>query len=196
MMKRIWICLLMTTLLFSLAIVVGAETLPDDEALPEADQTETISAYAAAAASDSDESDDSSQVVLVPGEGDLPEGYIIDEDFYIEIKLTAEGGWTNGCTWEEILKQAIDDCGEYIYFVDEQNIPQGYIAAYSMVSTDLTDGNIIIIKNVKQGEPPVYELPETGGTGTTVYTVIGVAFLAIAAVYGAFLLRKRAKDAA
>lgn len=174
MIKRIFCCLLVAGLLFSLAIVAGAE-----------------------AANDETHSDESSRTItLVPCEDDLPDGYVVDEDFYIDISLTADGGWIANLTWEEILKEAIDDGGEYIYFLVEEDIPEGYDAAYSLVSTDLTDGSIIVIKNTKQGEPPAYELPKTGGTGTTLYTVAGSAVLLIAAAGAVALHRKRKKSEA
>lgn len=173
-MKKIFCCLLVAGLLFSLAIVAGAESA--GEVMPSEESSQTV--------------------VLVPCEEDLPDGYEVDEDFYIEISLTADGGWVGNYTWEELLKEAVDDGGDYIYFVAEDGIPEGYVALYSLVSNDLTDGNIVIIKNVKQGEPPVYELPQTGGSGTTLYTVAGSAILLIAAVSAVLLHRKRKKNEA
>lgn len=184
-MKKIFGCLLIAALLFSLAIIAGAETAADGDY--------SAKPLSAEAGSESEES--LPQIVIVPSKDDLPEGYEIDEDFYIHLNLTAENGWFDSRTWEEIFKEAIDDGGDYIYFIDEENIPEGYVAYYSMISPELTDGNILIIKNVKQGEPPVYELPETGASGTTYYTLVGSAILLIAAAYGVCLYRKRRNNA-
>lgn len=188
MIKRIFGCLLIAALLFSLAIVASAETSADDESLPAREEAETTDPDTSA------EGETSRKIVIVPSVNDLPDGYEVDEDFYIEISLTAEDGWIVNRTWEEIFKEAVNDDGEYIYFIDEENIPDGYVAQYSLISTEYTDGDIVIIKNVKQGEPPVYELPETGGTGTELYTVVGAALLLAAAAYGVFLHLKRKKD--
>ena len=188
MIKRIFGCLLIAALLFSLAIVASAETSDNDASLPVSEETEVTEPDTSA------EDETSNKVVIVPSAADLPDGYEVDEEFYIEIALTADNGWIANRTWEEIFKEAIDDGGEYIYFIDEEDVPPGYIPQYGMIDTELTDGDIIIIKNVKQGEPPVYELPETGGTGTELYTVVGTALLLAAAAYGWFLHCKRKKD--
>ncbi|MCH5182594.1 MAG: LPXTG cell wall anchor domain-containing protein [Oscillospiraceae bacterium] len=190
MMKRIFGCLLIAALLFSLAIMVGAETVTDGDY-----SVNPLSAEVTDPDPSSESEESLPQIVIVPSKEDLPDGYEIDEDFYIHLNLTAENGWFDSRTWEEIFKEAIDDGGDYIYFIDEENIPAGYVAYYSLVSPELTDGHILIIKNVKQGEPPVYELPETGAAGTTYYTLAGTAILLIAAAYGLFLYRKRRNNA-
>lgn len=199
MIKRILIFLLMSTLLFSLAVIVSAEILPDGE----------IPAPTISADPESDQSDTITQVVVVQGASDLPEGYVIDEDFFIKLTLKAEDGWSYNI--EELLKGLESE--DYIYFVVEEDIPEGYDAIYSMsnvvmasgvtfgddivITGDivLTDGNVIVIKNVKDGEPPIYELPETGGVGTKHYTIAGVTVLLFAAVYYLVLRHKRKADA-
>lgn len=199
MIKRIFLCLLLATLLYSLAVIVSAETLPDEEA-PDFDTS---------AIPPSEESDTSTPGWIVPSESDLPEGYVVDEDFFIRLTLNAENAWSYNL--EDLMEGWSD---EYIYFVEETHIPQDYNAIYTIEGVilasgvnigdvytleedlPLTDGNIIVITNVKEGEPPIYELPETGGTGRTPYTIAGVAVLLTAAVYLVILRRKQKSRAA
>ena len=193
MIKRIFGCLLIAMLLLSLAIIASAETVADDETSDEALPSEETVETTTTSESSEAEGSEASPPKIVPCEDALPDGYEVDDDFFIEITLNAENGWSY--TWDEFFTEAIDD-DEYIYFVVEENIAQGYTAYYSMGNIELTDGNVIIITNVKGGEPPVYELPKTGGTGTTLYTVAGSAVLLIAAAGAVVIHRKRKKSEA
>lgn len=171
-MKKILSGLLTAILLIALSCAVNAENLPDPDTTPDSG------------------SDSSSQiVVIVPGEEDLPDGYVVDEDFIMEFEMNSESNWSRNLT--EMLEQFAGD--DYIYYFIEKEVPKGYKAYYMLDSTVFTDGNVIIIKNIREGEPPVYELPQTGGGGTTVYTVVGSAFLLAAAVYCMILYRRRKK---
>ena len=184
-MKRLLGLLLIISLLLSLAIAAHAEEAAPEEVPTTADAAETEPETTAP------ETETSSRIIVIASEDELPEGYILDSEFSIPVILSVENGWSYNLT--ELLQAVADD--DYIYYIVEKDIPKGYAAIYSLLETDLTDGNIIIIKNVKEGEPPVYELPETGGTGTELYTVVGAALLLTAAAYGVFLHRKRKAEA-
>lgn len=189
-MKKLLSCMLLVALLFSLTITASAESFTDDENLStvlttdekventEPDTTMTLG------------SETPEQVVVVPDESALPEGYVVDPHFSKKITLDAKNGWSYSL--KDLLDEA--DSDEYIYFIVEEDVPEGYTPSYSLNSTDVTNGgNVIIVKNVKKEEPPIYELPESGGIGTTPYTVAGVAILLIAAVYCIILHHKRKK---
>lgn len=166
-MKKILSCLLMTALLCALPIVATAETLEDPDTTTPG-STPFIG------------------VVVVPSEADLPEGYVVDNDFHLQFELDSESDWTRNLT--ELLDQYADE--DYIYYFVEQDIPAGYTAYYKMNSSIYTDGNVIIIKNVKEGEPPTYELPETGGNGALIL-VIGLSILQLSAAGLLFLHTRR-----
>lgn len=187
-MKKILICLLALVLLCTMAISVSA----DDEG-------------------ESTEPGGTGELTFVPSEEHLPDGYEVDPDFSMTITLDEGNGWSVNLA--EILEGAESD--EYIYFLAEEEPPTGYtpnyawgVAAYSgniangSVGTNgisggkasddgSTGGNIIVVTNVKEGEPPIYELPESGGVGAAVYTAVGAAMILSAAVYSMILRRKR-----
>ena len=181
-MKKIFSFLLITALLLSFTITARA----DDE---NTGNTGT---------------DSSSQIIVVPSEDDLPEGYEIDPDYSFTFTIDAESGWTY--TLEDLI--ASDDNGDYIYFIVEEDVAKGYTPEYSQNysgsakrsragtnSSEGSQGNVVVVKNIKEGDGPTYELPQTGGIGTTIYTVLGTAVLLIAAVYGIILFRRKRKSA-
>lgn len=212
-MKKLLIALLITAMLFSSAITASAETVTDDK-IPGAvftadEQTDGTLSDAVPTdeneentASDNDtpnEPETSSRIKIVASEADLPEGYVIDPNFSITIPLNDENGWSYKLT--DILEGADD---EYIYFVVEENVAQGYTPVYYSVNSNIgksstesesSGGKIIVVKNVHKGEPPTYELPESGGIGATPYIVAGSAILMIAAVYFMILRHKRKASA-
>ena len=166
-MKKLLSCLLAAAMLFCLAVTVCAT-----EEAPAATKPPAV----------------------VPNESDLPDGYEIDPDFHMTITLDAQHDWSY--IWEDL--QALDEDGnEYVYFVVEEDIAEGYVAYYSLEDFSSFDtpgsitGSVVIVRNVKKGPAPTDELPKTGGVGTTVYTVTGTLLLVIAGVYGMILLRKR-----
>lgn len=174
-MKKLFSCLLIAVMLLSMPIIARA----DDE-----NPGNTGSGS-------------SSQIVVVPSEADLPEGYVVDPDYSYTFTIDAESGWSY--TLEDLIDP--DDSEGYIYFFVEENVAEGYTPEYHSGNANaravpgITSGNVVIVKNVREGEPPVYELPQTGANGTVLYIVAGAAILTIAAVYGMILLRKRKKSA-
>lgn len=189
-MKKLFSFLLVAALLLSLPFSAVADT-PDEEN------------------SGNTESNNSSKIIVVPSESDLPEGYEVDPDYSYTFTIDAESGWTY--TIEDLIDD--DDSGEYIYFIVEEDIAEGYTPEYYSKESgensprisraarsteeeqETQQSNVVVVKNIKEGDSPVYELPATGGIGTVPFTVAGVAILIIAAVYGMILLRKRKKNA-
>lgn len=178
-MKKLFSCLIIVALLLSFTITARA----DDDA----------------------PASEKSPIKIVPSEADLPEGYEIDPDYSFTFTIDAESGWTYKL--EDLIGADGDD--DYIYFIVEENVADGYTPEYNQGSagsakrarardsseSENPQGNVVVVKNIKEGDAPVYELPNTGGIGTTLYTVIGAGVLLIAAVYGMFLIYKRKKSA-
>ena len=178
-MKKLFSCLLIIALLLSFSITAKAD--------------------------DNTSGSDKSPIKVVPSEADLPEGYVIDPDYSFTFTIDAENGWTYKL--EDLIGSDGDD--EYIYFIVEENVADGYTPEYNQGNTgsarrarsrdssesERSQGNVVVVKNIKEGDGPVYELPKTGGIGTTIYTVVGAGVLLIAAAYGMFLLHKRKKSA-
>ena len=126
-------------------------------------------------------------VIIITDEADLPEGYEID--FSMEITLNSEEGWSS------VLKDLFNNAdGDYIYIVSEVNIAEGYNAYYSIDLSNSENGNVVIVRNVKEGNPPIYQLPKTGSEDTVYYTVaVASVFLAIV-VYGMFIRQKHSEN--
>lgn len=178
-MKRFLVCLLATVLLFTFSITVSA--VSDD---PSEDLTAT--------------EPEATESVSVPSLENLPEGYEIDPDFSLTVTLDAASGWSYSL--KDLLHESADS-NEYVYFFVEENVADDYTPYYStndMVfskeSPGVSTGNVVIVKNLNEGEPPIYELPQTGGIGTVPYTVAGIAILVIAAVYAMVIRYRRKAD--
>jgi pilin isopeptide linkage protein/LPXTG-motif cell wall-anchored protein len=74
-----------------------------------------------------------------------------------------------------------------------QPLVVGYFDNEPVLVTQITQG--IAFHNTTTEEPDVYKLPETGGLGTTPFTLGGGAILASALLYGFFYRRKRERRA-
>lgn len=131
----------------------------------------------------------SSRVVVVASEDDLPDGYDVDDEFFIRIELKADdnGDWYRNLT--QLLSEYAGD--EYIYFFVEEEVPEGYTAYYVMDSNEYTTGNVIIVRNVKEGPPPDFQLPETGKSGTMPYVFVSASIFMITAACFIILRTKR-----
>lgn len=210
-MKKLLICILMAAMLFSQAIAASAETLTDNENSSAAVTTDADAKLTTSEASsenkksentDSDTTDGlyskaRAQAGVLPNESALPDGYEIDPDFSLTITLNEENGWTYN------LKDLIDDLDsdDYIYFIAEGDVPDGYSDHYAKNGSSFTkdapaakSGDKIIIRNVKEGEPPKYELPKSGGSGTMPYTIAGIVILMTAGVYFVILRYRRKSE--
>lgn len=78
--------------------------------------------------------------------------------------------------------------GQFSYSVQEITPVLGYTTSYTN-NLGIQNGEIIIT-NTKDTEQPGYELPETGGPGTKLYTLGGL----LLSVLSAFLLYKKQKQ--
>ena len=183
-MKRLLVCLLATVLLFTFSITVSAVSDGDDpsESLPAEEATESTEPEA-------------SEPATLPNEADLPDGYEIDPNFSLTVTLDDDNDWRYSL--KDLLSDSAED-DEYIYFFIEENVADDYTPYYSTndsvfskSSPGVSSGNVVIVKNLNEGESPVYELPQTGGIGTTPYTAAGIAILLIAAVYGIVIYRRK-----
>lgn len=105
---------------------------------------------------------------------------VTDESFEQTLILSEEN-WSGELKWLPVK----DPNGKgYTYYVEEVTVP-GYDGVVTVNET--ADGSFsFTITNTAQ---PVYELPETGGIGTTPYTLGGLAMLLCGAVL--FLLKRR-----
>ena len=111
-------------------------------------------------------------------------GDVLDESFTpITIKLNESNGWT----WSSnsLVYKGTDGEGKpvtYTYRVEETTSLPLYTVSYD----DDGNGTLTIIN-----ERRYFELPETGGSGTTPYTATGILLMAAAII----LLRRRRKSA-
>lgn len=190
-MRKLLSCLLAAILLFTLAITATAATDGDDPAENPSVEEKFKTTEPDAEATEPE----ASKNVDILNEVNLPEGYEIDPNFSLTITLDADNDWTYSL--KDLLGEAAEE-DEYIYFFVEANVDENYTPYYSTNNSIFTKnspgvsaGNIVVVKNVNEGEPPAYELPQTGGIGTTPYTVAGIAVLMTAAVYGVILYRRR-----
>ena len=78
---------------------------------------------------------------------------------------------------------------KYHYYVKEVNSDRRYVVSYS--NNDITSSGTILVTNTKI-DASHYELPSTGGAGTTLYTAVGGTMMLAALVCG--LCRKRRRE--
>lgn len=113
----------------------------------------------------------------------VQEGTIIsapDDEFVDKYTLTSEGGW-------QITIPNLDKKGTlndekktpviYTYYVKEVQTGNNY---ETTISSSGNDTYVLWTITNKQPENPAHELPETGGIGTTPYTMAGIVLIAIA----------------
>lgn len=107
------------------------------------------------------------------GSGDLvataPTGGTLYE---ADLTVTQADGWTT--TIRDLPSQAYDENGDlvyYTYYIVEDGSADFELMGYTN-NSGIQEGTITISNKEKT---PVYELPETGGTGTMMYTLGGLA---------------------
>lgn len=109
-------------------------------------------------------------------------GYVVEE-------LVSVGGNTvftlnNANNWQMSFNRG--DLGEisgtdYTYWVEEISCPDGYEVSYRTEPSGIGEQIYLMIDNTKiYGE---YQLPETGGVGTTVFTISGILLIICASVF-------------
>ncbi len=100
----------------------------------------------------------------------------------------ADGEWS--LTITDLPKAAKNADGtkgtDYLYYIKEVGV-NGFTLESSENNDGITSGIIKLVNREQEG----YELPETGGPGTTAYTIAGLALMTTAC--GAFLHRHRKK---
>lgn len=124
-------------------------------------------------------------------------GSVIDETYYTSVELKALDSWS-----KDIELEKTDNVGHlYYYWIEETTLGQAamdstkYTAYYRYNGTDgsfsfdgTTENPTVEVYN--SNETNTGSLPETGGTGTTPYKVVGAAISCTAAV---LLVTKRRK---
>lgn len=97
------------------------------------------------------------------------------------LTLTKGNGWTASYTIP-------DD--KYTYFVRELDVSGSYTVIYT--NNSITSGGTILVTNTERAG---YELPSTGGAGTTLYTAVGGTMVLAALVCGFCQKRRRERRA-
>lgn len=121
--------------------------------------------------------------IIAYAKSDYSESGAVNEGDPIE--LSANNNWKY--IWEA-LPQTNEDGKEFYYYTVKEVTPvNGYTVSYSN-NTGIQNGEIVVT-NKKQ--PPKYELPETGGSGTGGIRLGGLLLMAGALVGGCMLRRKR-----
>ncbi len=102
------------------------------------------------------------------------------------VTLNAGNYWSH--TWGEDgkLPRADENGNPYYYTVEETGVP-GYSVIYSSNNQNGIQTGQLVITNRASG----YILPETGGTGTLLYTTGGLALIALAGLMYKIILRRR-----
>ena len=106
------------------------------------------------------------------------------------VTLTAGGENAYTYTWTNLPDK--DGETSVYYTVQEVNAPDGYTVTY--LNNNGIQTGVIVITNKETPPPPGddgFELPSTGGTGTTPFTAVGGAMALAALVCGACRKRRR-----
>lgn len=105
--------------------------------------------------------------------------------------ITAADNWT--LTITDLPATGTDANGNtvyYTYYVQEVN-PGNYTPGYEN-NGGISSGTITITN--RASDSPSYELPSTGGPGTTLFTTGGLALMGIALLYGYWEIRKKKRE--
>ena len=114
------------------------------------------------------------------------------DDTYVDtgksLTLSRENGWTG--TFTDLLEYTQDFYGAAVHYKDykvvEDDFP-GYAPSFQITTDDTTGDQDVVITN----GPPGYELPESGGAGTTIFYALGGAMMLLAIMCGFSMRRKR-----
>ena len=110
-----------------------------------------------------------------------------DETFDEVITLSRENQWTVVYT---------DLAAGYFYYIEEPSTGARYEVSYSASNTTgVQNGGLLTLTNKQKPEAPGYELPSTGGAGTTLYTAVGGTMVLAALVCGFCQKRRRERRA-
>ena len=83
---------------------------------------------------------------------------------------------------------------DHIYYIEEADSGNLYEVSYN-TTVGVTGGGLLTLTNKQKPEAPGYELPSTGGAGTTLYTAVGGAMVLAALVCGFCQKRRRERRA-
>ena len=92
-----------------------------------------------------------------------------------------------------LLPENPEENAVYFYFSEDGNTANTLPKELPKQAFDLTKTSQIIYIENEKNETSVYELPESGGSGTTLFTVSGIALMGIAVLYGISFLGRRRK---
>lgn len=92
-----------------------------------------------------------------------------------------------------LLPENPEENAVYFYFSEDGNTANTLPKELPKQAFDLAKTSQIIYIENEKNETSVYELPESGGSGTTLFTVSGIALMGIAVLYGISFLGRRRK---
>ena len=90
-----------------------------------------------------------------------------------------------------LLPENPEENAVYFYFSEDGNTANTLPKELPKQAFDLAKTSQIIYIENEKNETSVYELPESGGAGTTLFTVSGIALMGIAVLYGISSLGRR-----
>lgn len=90
-----------------------------------------------------------------------------------------------------LLPENPEENAVYFYFSEDGNTANTLPKELPKQAFDLAKTSQIIYIENEKNETSVYELPESGGSGTTLFTVSGIALMGIAVLYGISSLGRR-----
>lgn len=123
-----------------------------------------------------------------PSDPDAPKAEVPDFEYVDTYSITSDNGWKTKLTLLPKDKEYEDGTVvKYDYYVEEVSVP-GYVVKYD--NNDGIEYGVVTISNKAENNPD-YELPETGGIGTHMFTIGGVALIAAGLLYGCIWARKR-----
>ena len=113
------------------------------------------------------------------------------------VTLNNDNGWTS--TWSDL------ETSDGIYYTIEESAMDGYTTRYRLAGSErlydtcpnisVSGANGASVQIVNQSTRAGYELPSTGGAGTTLYTAVGGAMVLAALVCGFCQKRRRERRA-
>ena len=92
-----------------------------------------------------------------------------------------------------LLPENPEENAVYFYFSEDGNTANTLPKELPKQAFDLAKTSQIIYIENEKNETSVYELPESGGSGTTLFTVSGIVLMGIAVLYGISFLGRRRK---
>ena len=101
---------------------------------------------------------------------------------YGSVTLTATNNWSHTFTGLPTTGVVDGSAVNYTYYVEEVSV-SGFVTAYDN-NDGVTSGTIYVTNTKNTTETPSYELPETGASGTSLFTMGGAALAAVSLLFG------------